>query len=152
LKLRDMDLDAYQAEAARYGVHPNASAKAVRTLYDYATLQRDAGEDVVGQALTYWLRAPAGADRSWREYRPHEYPETPLGVLLMAASARLHMERGFHVHKRLFAALTGCSPRAVRGYVEDGKLEAAAVTKTHREWITAKSAQAWVNEHMRGKA
>lgn len=149
MKLRDWDVDGYQAEAARYGQAPNASMRVIRQLYDYATFERDAGVDQIGQPITYWLRAPAAEPKSWKEYRPHEYPETRLGVLLMAASARLHLEHGYHVHKRLFAALAGCSRRTVLNYIESGALEAAVVTQTHREWITAASALAWVNTHLR---
>jgi hypothetical protein len=151
MKLRDWGLEAYQEEAARFGVAPNASMRAIRLVYEYATLEREAGVEEIGQPITYWLRAPAADYRSWVDYRPHEYPETRIGVLLMAASARLHMEHGYHVHKRLFAALAGCGKRTVLNYIESGALEAAVVTQTHREWITAASALAWVTTHLRSR-
>jgi hypothetical protein len=103
----------------------------------------------VKRALEYWLRAPAATPRQWGAFDPSDFPDSPLGLLLQAACARVRIALGLRVHQSFLAALTSSSQRTLRNHIEAGSLVCEDPTGKHREWITAKSAQAWIESRQK---
>lgn len=122
-------------------------------VYDWTTYQVGvAAIPTIERAIEWWLRAPVRGPKPWKAYTHNDFPETPVGMLLLAADARLRLEQrpGLAVHQSAIAALAGISVRRVRVFIDNGELENLEGMGKIREWITPQSARAWLKA--RGKA